>query len=105
MYLKSCVLFQQRGLTAFFRASAPARSAGFAPGRAGYGSSRQALLVEDETQDIHQELGREKGGRAGLIVVRGNLDKVDADDLALFGQPLKQLKDFCAIKAQDRADA
>ena len=45
--------------------------------------------MEDETQDIHQELGREKGGRAGLIVVRGNLNKVDADDLAFFGQPLK----------------
>lgn len=45
--------------------------------------------MEDEPQDIHQELGREKGGRAGLIVVRGNLNKVDADDLALFGQPLK----------------
>lgn len=55
--------------------------------------------MEDETQDIHQELGREKGGRAGLIVVRGNLDKVDADDLALFGQPLKQLKDFVVKKA------
>ena len=58
--------------------------------------------MEDETQDIHQELGREKGGSAGLIVVRGNFNKVDADDLAFFGQPLKQLKDFCAIKAQGR---
>lgn len=54
--------------------------------------------MEDEAQHVHQELGGEKRRRSRVVVVGRDLDKVDADDVALLGEPLKDLQDFIVEK-------
>ena len=56
-----------------------------------------AFFVEDEAQHVHQELRREEGRRAALVVVGRHLDEVEADDVALFGQALEDLQ-YLVIK-------
>ena len=54
---------------------------------------------------VEQDLRGEDRGGAGVVVVGGDLDKVDADDVALFGQAVDQFEDLVVEEPAVRGGA
>ena len=54
--------------------------------------------MKDETEEIEQQLGGQKGRGAGQVVVGGHLAQVDAGHVALAHQPLQQFEDLVVQK-------
>lgn len=51
--------------------------------------SAKSAGVKDEAQSVEQDLGGKDSGGAGGIVIGGDLDQIDADDVVFLGDLLQ----------------
>ena len=58
-----------------------------------------APCVKDEAQKVQQDLRRENGGAARLIIIWGHLDEIDPDDLMGAGHFLQHLEHIVIKKS------
>ena len=55
--------------------------------------------MQDAPERVHEDLGGENAGRAGRIVIRRDLDQIEPDNIATFGEAVDEFQDFVIEKA------